>query len=136
MNSALRYDTMEEAWPDVDPQYKPSGHFVLFQLRTPKEKSAGGIIVPDGFREGNQWNTQVAKIISMGPAAFKSRDDLAPWPEGPWGKIGDFCRVPLYGGDRWYVEVPGSSLKALFVQLRDLDLKGLYIGDPLTVDNY
>jgi co-chaperonin GroES (HSP10) len=135
-DSILSYSSLEEAFPVVDPEYTPSGHFVLFQLRTPKEKSVGGIIVPDSLRDDLQWTTQVAKVVALGPVAFKSRDTLEPWPEGSWGKVGDFVRVPAFGGDRWFVPVPGSKMKAMFAQFRDLDLKGQFLGDPLTVDTY
>lgn len=126
------------AFPDVDPEFKPFGERVLVQIRTPKFKSAGGIILPKDTRETEKWNTQVGKIISMGPSAFKNRDTLSTWPEGEWAKVGDFVRVPKHGGDRWEVLIPGrrgleEEDYAMFVLTRDLDLGGLYLGNPLTV---
>ena len=126
------------AFPVVDPEFRPFGERVLVQIRTPKFKSAGGIILPKDVRETEKWNTQVGKIISMGPTAFKNRDTLTTWPEGEWAKIGDFVRVPKHGGDRWEVLIPGRRGEdqedyAMFVLTRDLDLGGLHIGNPLAV---
>lgn len=126
------------AFPVVDPEFKPFGERVLVQIRTPKFKSAGGIILPPDTRETEKWNTQVGKIIAFGDTAFKNRDTLTTWPEGEWAKVGDFVRVPKHGGDRWEVLIPGRRGNdeedyAMFVLTRDLDLGGLHTGNPLSV---
>lgn len=123
-----------EAFPNVDPGVVPYGERVLVQIRTPKKRSAGGIILHDETQETELWNTQVAKIISLGDAAFKNRDDLKLWPEGQWAKVGDFVRVPKYGGDRWQVEIPGrQGENALFVIFKDHALIGRQMSHPLKV---
>ena len=90
-----------------------------------------GILLPEETRETELWNTQVAKVIALGPGAFKDRDTNKLWPEGAWCNVGDFVRCPKYGGDRWEVPVPNSPDSALFVLFRDSDLAGLIEGDPL-----
>ena len=97
------YESLEEAFPDVSPGITAFGARVLVQIRTPKQRSKGGIILGNETRETELWNTQVAKVIQVGPLAFRNRDTLAQWPEGDWCKPGDFVRVPKYGGDRWMV---------------------------------
>lgn len=123
-----RYDyaSLEEAFPEVDPGTAPLGSRVLVQIRSPKRRSAGGLFLPEEARETEMWNTQAAKIISLGPVAFKNRDTLEAWPEGDWAKPGDFVRVPKYGGDRFQVPVAGSkdNEQALFVFIKDLDVIG------------
>jgi co-chaperonin GroES (HSP10) len=91
----------------------------------------GGIIVPEEARETEQWNTQVSKVILLGPVAYRNRDTLELWPEGLWVQPGTFVRCPKYGGDRWEVPVPSSADPALFVLFNDLDLGGEITGDPL-----
>lgn len=130
------YESLEEAFPSVDPGLKPFGDRVLVQMRTPKKKSAGGIILVEESQETELWNTQVAKVISVGPTAFRNQDTLKAWPEGDWCKPGDFIRVPKWGGDRWQVPLPGTSDKALFVVFKDLDLIGAVTVDPLSVVAY
>lgn len=128
----FNYESIEEAFPAVDAGLTPFGNRVLVQIRTPKRKSAGGIILTDETKETELWNTQVARVVSLGPVAFKNRDTLEHWPEGDWCKIGDFVRVPKYGGDRWFVPVRNDE-QALFCLFKDLDLIGAVTIDPLLV---
>lgn len=123
---------LDEAFPVADPGIKPLGSRVLVQIRNPKEKTASGIIIDRGSRETDKWNTQIAKVIALGPVAFHNRNTLEPWPEGAWCQEGDFVRVAKYGGDRWEVELPNGDV-ALYVIFNDLDLIGTVTGDPLKV---
>lgn len=125
--------TISEAFPSADPGVRPFGSRVLVQIRTPKRRSAGGIILADETRDTDKWNTQAAKVIALGPLAFKSRETMNPWVEGQWCEVGSFVRVPKYGGDRWEVPIEGRDEPALFVIFNDLDLIGLVTGDPLAM---
>lgn len=131
-------DAMAEAFPAMDPGVQPFGSRVLVQIRTPKAKTASGIILHNDSRDTEKWNTQVAKVIGLGPLAFKNRNTQESWPEGAWCTAGEFVRVPKYGGDRW--EVPlgtrgadGFSESAMFVIFNDLDIIGRVNGDPLAI---
>jgi co-chaperonin GroES (HSP10) len=125
-------DAWAEAFPDVHPGIQPFGSRVLVQIRTPRRVSRGGIILSAETQDTEKWNTQVAKVISVGPLAFKNRDTQKTWPEGEWCKPGDFVRVPKYGGDRWEVPVNKND-SAMFVIFNDLDIIGQVVGDPLAV---
>ncbi len=125
-------DALIEAFPTADPGITPFGSRVLVQIRTPKTKTASGIIIDNGSRDTEKWNTQVARVVSVGALAFKNRNTMDPWPEGSWCTTGDYVRVPKYGGDRW--EVPLSNGEsALFVIFNDLDIIGQVTGDPLAI---
>ena len=127
-------DAMAEAFPAVDAGIQPFGSRVLIQIRTPKKKSAGGIIIDiHGSNETEKWNTQIGKAIALGPLAFKNRNDMKSWPEGDWSKAGEFVRVAKYGGDRWEVKIPGTDDSAMFVIFNDLDIIGHVTGDPLAI---
>lgn len=127
-------DAMSFAFPDVDAEFKPYGSRVLAQIRRPKSVTDGGVLIPKESRETEKWNTQVAKVILLGPVCFKNRDTLEPWPEEDWCQAGAFCRVPKYGGDRWEVPDPGyPDEPVLFAVFNDLDLLGEQTGDPLKV---
>ena len=127
------YDSeLEEAFPAVDAGVQPFGSRILVQIRTPKTKSKGGIILTTNTVDTERWNTQVAKVISVGPLAFKNRNTQESWPEGDWCKPGDFVRVPKYGGDRWEVAINKND-SAMFVIFNDLDIIGQVTGDPLAV---
>ena len=126
-------DAMSFAFPEIDPGLVPYGSRVLVQIRTPMSTTAGGLIIPEEARETEKWNTQVAKVIALGPVAFKNRETLKSWPEGDWCQEGTFIRIPKYGGDKYELPVPGSPDPALFALVNDLDLLGAFTGDPLKV---
>jgi co-chaperonin GroES (HSP10) len=130
------YATLSEAFPEVDPGVEPFGDRVLVQIRTPKRMSAGGILLVEESQETELWNTQVAKVIAVGPTAFRNQDTLELWKEGVWCQPGEFVRVGKYGGDRWQVPVPGTQDKALFVIVKDLDIIGRVTTDPLSIVAY
>jgi co-chaperonin GroES (HSP10) len=138
MNEPVACNDAELAWafPSVDPGAKPLGARVLVQLRRTKKKAtSAGIILVEETKETEKWNNMVAKVIDIGPLAFKKRDTMEPWPEGSWCEVGDYLRVPKWGGDRWEVEVPGEKDEdaALFMVLNDHEIIAKLTGDPLAV---
>jgi|TARA_R110000824_G_scaffold275213_1_gene463913 co-chaperonin GroES (HSP10) len=124
-------DALAEAFPAVDAGIQPFGSRVLVQIRTAKTKTSGGIILTSDTSDTEKWNTQIGKVISVGPLAFKNRNNMESWPEGDWCKEGEYVRVAKYGGDRW--EVPLEDGAALFVIFNDLDIIGSVTGDPLKI---
>ena len=88
----------EECFPAIDPGIDVAGDRVLVQLRREKTTSKGGIILVDETRQTLRFNETVAKVIQIGPLAYKSPDNLEPWIEGAWCKEGDLVRTIKYGG--------------------------------------
>ena len=127
-------DTLEEAFPAIDAGIVPFGSRVLIQIRTAKKKTAGGIILTTDTKDTEKWNTQIGKVIALGPLAFKNRNTMDSWPEGDWCKVGEYIRVAKYGGDRWEVPIGDSKDDtAMFVIFNDLDVIGQVTGDPLKI---
>jgi co-chaperonin GroES (HSP10) len=125
---------LRDAFPAVDPGAKPLGARILVQLRRTKKKTtSAGIILVEETREAEKWNNMVAKVVDIGPLAFKKRDTMEPWPEGSWCEVGDYLRVPKWGGDRWEVEIPGEEEPALFMVLNDHEVIAKITGNPLTM---
>jgi co-chaperonin GroES (HSP10) len=120
------------AFPAVDAGIQPFGSRVLVQIRNPREVTQSGIILTRDTKDTDKWNTTTAKVISVGPLAFKNRNTMAAWPEGDWCAPGEYVRVPKYGGDRWEVAKSDSEV-GLFVILNDLDIIGRVTGDPLAI---
>lgn len=127
------YSSNEEAFPTCDPGVLPFGSRVLVQIRSSKSVTKGGIILLAETKDTEVWNTQVAKVVALGPLAFHNRTTLTPWPEGGWCDVGDFVRVARYGGDRWTAKNADGEGESLFVLFNDLDLIGKVTGDPLTM---
>jgi len=138
MNEPVACNDAELAWafPSVDPGAKPLGARILVQLRrTKKRATSAGIILVEETKETEKWNNMVAKVLEIGPLAFKKRDTMESWPEGSWCEVGDYIRVPKWGGDRWEVPVPGEPDEdaALFMVLNDHEVIAKLTGNPLAM---
>jgi hypothetical protein len=72
----------------------------------------------DETKQTLRFNETVAKVIDIGPLAYKSPDDLTPWPEGPWCKVGDLVRTIKYGGDRYVVHPDDDGAPVVFITLQ------------------
>ena len=137
------YDTPDPqelnwAFPNVNPGMEPFGGRVVVQLRRIKKKTAGKIILVEETKENEKWNNMIGKVVAVGPLAFKNRDTMQPWPEGSWAEIGDFVRVPRWGGDRWERVVPGEdgTEPVLFMTINDHELISEITDDPLSFKAY
>jgi co-chaperonin GroES (HSP10) len=140
-NQEALKESAELAWafPSVTPGATPLGGRILVQLRRTKKKTSGsGIILVEETKETEKWQNMVAKVIYVGPLAFKHRDTMQSWPEGSWCEPGDFIRVPKWGGDRWEVEVPGQPDEdpALFAVFNDHEMIAKVTGNPLNMKAY
>jgi len=126
------------AFPEVESGQSPFGGRVIVQLRRIKKKS-GRIIIVDETKENEKWNNMVGKVVAIGPLAFRNRDTMQPWPEGTWAQIGDFVRVPRWGGDRWERKVSGEDDNedpVLFMTINDHELIALITDDPLSFNTF
>jgi co-chaperonin GroES (HSP10) len=124
------------AFPAVEPGALPLGGRILVQLRRAVKKTKSGIFLPHETQETEKWQNMVAKVIALGPLAFKHRDTMQGWPEGTWCQVGDYIRVPKWGGDRWEVQVPGEKENeepSLFMILNDHEVIAKLTGDPLSM---
>ena len=120
LNSKDEPDTRSEleCFPEIDHGIEVAGDRVLVQLRRPKTASKGGIIFVDETTQTLKFNETVAKVSQVGPLAYKSPDDLTPWPEGPWCKEGDLVRTIKYGGDRFVVNANDEGAPVVFITLQ------------------
>ena len=110
--------TEEECFPQIDTGIDVAGDRVLVQLRREKSTSKGGIILVDETRQTLRFNETVAKVIQIGPLAYKSPEDLSPWPEGNWCNVGDLVRTIKYGGDRFVVQPDDEGSPVVFITLQ------------------
>jgi co-chaperonin GroES (HSP10) len=129
---------LDWAFPAVKPGQEPFGGRVIVQLRRIKRKTSGRIILVEETKENEKWNNMIGKVVAIGPLAFKNRDTMQAWPEGSWAQIGDYVRVPKWGGDRWEREVSGEENEdpVLFMTLNDHELIARVSDDPLSFKAY
>jgi len=134
-------DPAELAWafPDVPAGQAPLGGRVIVQLRRIK-KTAGKIILVEETKENEKSNNMIGRVVAIGPLAYRNRDTMATWPEGSWAEIGDFVRVPRWGGDRWERPVIGEENgdlnPVLFMTINDHEVIAKITGDPLSFKAY
>lgn len=148
----LAFSGLDDAFPVVDPMHEPCAEFVIVQIRNAKRFTASGLELPDEAFDTEKCNTQVAKVIALGPLAFRNRSTGEPWPGGNWYNVGDFVRSPKYGGDRWSVKMEietaesrrGNLIVAArkntvdveFALFKDLDIRSRITGDPLAIRSF
>ena len=124
-----------EAFPLVDPCFRPFGGRVVVQMRLPKKKLASGIILPEDSRDTERAQTPIGVVRAIGPLAFKNRDTMESWPEGTWAKVGDFVRVPRWTGDRFERKLDDDTIVEFYI-MNDHELIGAVEGNPLEVKAY
>jgi co-chaperonin GroES (HSP10) len=138
MNEPVASNEAELAWafPSVNPGATPLGGRILVQLRRTKKKTQSGLILVAETKEAEKWQNMIAKVIAIGPLAYRHRDSMNPWPEGSWCVAGDFIRVPKWGGDRWEVKAPGEKEDeepVLFAIFNDHEVIAKVTTDPLSM---
>lgn len=126
---------IEEAFPLVDPCFRPFGGRIVVQMRLPKKKLSSGIILPEDSRDTERAQTPIGIIRAIGPLAFKNRDTMESWPEGTWAKVGDFVRVPRWTGDRFEKKLEDDTTVEFYI-MNDHELIGAVEGNPLEVKAY
>lgn len=117
-------ETAESAFPKVNPGVKPYGHRILVQLKSSALKTVGGIILSEDATQTEFDNTKVAKVVAIGPGAFRSRDTNVLWPEGAWAGIGDYVRIPLHTNSQNSWTVQHGDVRIGFAIIDDLQLLG------------
>jgi co-chaperonin GroES (HSP10) len=128
--------SIEDLFPDVDPECEPLGSKVLVQLRRVLLMSRGGIQLVEETGDTEAWNIQIGKVIALGPLAFKNRKTGDPWPEGLWVKVGEYVRFPRWGGDRLTIDLEDGNKPVVILILEDYHMLVKYKGDPRKVRAY
>jgi len=125
---------LDWAFPEVEPGMQPYGGRIIIQLRRVKKRK-GMIYLVEETKENEKWNNMIGKVIAIGPLAFKNRDTMTSWPEGSWANVGDFVRVPRWGGDRWEIKDPTDEQgedPVLFMTINDHELIAKVTANPLS----
>jgi len=71
----------------------PTGGHVLVLPDKVKEKTSGGIFLPETIRDKEQAAATSGIVISIGPSAWKDIDDGKPW-----ANVGDRVSYARYAG--------------------------------------
>ena len=85
--------------PDPSPLPRIPGVGILVRPVPIRRKSAGGILLPDTFREDMQYLNTVGRVLALGELAFK---DPEIYKTGPWVKPGDYIVYAKFAGQKLF----------------------------------
>ncbi|HXO72949.1 MAG TPA: hypothetical protein VN838_28675 [Bradyrhizobium sp.] len=112
------------AWPDVNPGQKPIRSWVICQKKLVPRVSKGGIVYSDQTREDEMFGMTGARVVAIGPLAFKDANTGAELPGAPWYKVGDFVRIPVTGLRQWKVKTEDHG-EVIFVLMQDVHVQAM-----------
>ena len=110
----------------IDSLPKPSGWRILVLPFTPKDKTAGGLIISQESLDKARIATNCGYVLKLGPLAYKDKEKF---PTGPWCKEKDWVIFARYAGSRLPIEDGEVRL------LNDDEVLGT-IKDPESVLHY
>jgi len=101
MGKALKNDMWisQEETPDPDVLPEVPGYHILIRPISVKEKTKGGILIPDSTREDMSYLTTVGRVLAIGNLAYK---DLDKFPNGKWCDVGDYVCYGKHAGQKLY----------------------------------
>lgn len=79
----------------------PTGYRLLVSVPEFKEKTSGGIFIPEETKKLEGTANIVGLVEAMGPDAYR---DEKRFPGGPWCKLGDYVIFRSYSGTRLKVD--------------------------------
>ena len=85
----------------IDRLPQPTGYRLLVLPYYPKEKTKGGVYIPDATRERESFATVVAYVVKLGPDAYLDSDKF---PNGPYCSEKEWVLMGRYAGNRFKVE--------------------------------
>ena len=85
------------------------GYHVLVKPVSIKQKTKGGIILPDSTKDDIAYLTTVGKVLKLGKLAY---DDKAKFPLGSWCEEGDYIAYGKLIGQKFVYK--GVKLLLLF----------------------
>ena len=80
---------------------QPTGYRMLVIPYYPKEKTKGGVFIPDATRDRESHATVVALVVKLGPDAYQDSDKF---PNGAYCSEKEWVLMGRYAGNRFKVE--------------------------------
>ena len=91
-------------------KFKPVGYRVLVEVPVIAEKTEGGILLSNKYREKEEMGGQVGEVLAMGDEAFKGHEKFG---KNPWYKVGDKVFFTRYAGTRMFIKGMENHLRSL-----------------------
>lgn len=117
LDGAITNDQWISAEDVADPSPLPRipGVGILVRPVPIRRKSAGGILIPDTFREDREYLNTVGRVLALGELAFCDTD---VYKNGPWVKPGDYIVYAKFSGQKlWWRGVKLLIIKPGAIEL-------------------
>jgi len=85
----------------IDRLPTPTGYRMLVIPYYPKEKTKGGVFIPDATRDRESHATVVAYVVKLGPDAYQDSDKF---PNGAYCSKNEWVLMGRYAGNRFKVD--------------------------------
>ena len=108
--------------PDVLPHIP--GFHILVRPISIKEKTKGGLLLPDSVRDDIAYLTTVGKVLVIGDDAYM---DEGKFPNGPWCEAGNYVSYGKHTGQKFFYK--GIKLLLLYD-----DQISMVVEDPKDLD--
>jgi co-chaperonin GroES (HSP10) len=82
---------------------QPTGWRILVMPYKGREKTDGGVYIPDASADREALATVVAYVVKVGPLAYKDADKFGEDCE-PWCKEGEWVCIGRYAGSRFKLD--------------------------------
>ena len=101
MGNATKNDMWITEEHAEDPDVLPSipGFHILVRPISVKEKTKGGLYLPDSVKNDISYLTTVGKVLSVGDSAYL---DEVKFPKGAWCKEGDYVCYGKHSGQKFF----------------------------------
>ena len=101
MERAVNNNEWIENEEKADPEVLPSlpGYHILVRPVSVKNKTKGGLLLPDSVKDDVAYLTTVGKVLSIGDLAYKDEDKF---PNGKWCDVGDYVCYARHAGQKLY----------------------------------
>lgn len=113
-----------EEFPHAETRWQPTGQTVIVQLRKVSDKigSTGLLYRPQQDQALAQETEVFAKLLKVGPLAFRRPEDGEYYPGAPWAKPNDLVRIRHYNFDK----LPADNDPAISLVIVDyLDIRAV-----------
>ena len=85
----------------IDRLPQPTGYRVLVIPYYMKQKTKGGVFIPDAIRDKESFATVAAYVVKLGPDAYT---DINKFPSGAWCNEKNWVLMGRYAGNRFKVD--------------------------------
>ena len=111
MERAVNNNEWIENEEKADAEVLPSlpGYHILVRPVSVKNKTKGGLLLPDSVKDDVAYLTTVGKVLAIGDLSYKDKDKF---PNGKWCDVGDYVCYARHAGQKLYYK--GVRLLLLF----------------------